>query len=66
MTDHRAGEPVDGDFGEANRGVGQQIIGDTGAPPPELDPAAGGPGTGAGEVGSVRPDKSDHGAGAPS
>ena len=36
------------DLGERNRGVGQQIVGDDGAPVDQLSPVAGGPGTGAG------------------
>ena len=54
MTD--ASEPgrIQGDPAEANRGLGQEIVGEA-APGPRqrpLDPAAGGPGSGAGPSGS--------------
>ena len=57
-----AGSPQ-GDPGEANRGAGQQIIDDAGAPASGLDPAAGGEGAGAGEAQSDLPTENDRSRG---
>lgn len=45
-----------GDLGEANRGIGQEIVGDVSPGPIQrpLDPAAGGPGTGGGAPGEPK------------
>jgi hypothetical protein len=51
MTDPSSDRRIDGDAGEANRGVGQERVGETRPGPvqrPPFAPAAGGPGTGAG------------------
>lgn len=45
-----------GDLGEANRGIGQEIVGEPSPGPVQrpLDPAAGGPGTGGGAPGQPK------------
>lgn len=55
---NKTGEPIpSADWGEENRGLGQQIVGDEGAPPSDRPPPAGGRGSGAGPTkeGFVRP-----------
>lgn len=49
-------KPMQGDLGEANRGVGQEIVGEPSPGPLQrpLDPAAGGPGTGGGAAGEPK------------
>jgi len=58
-------ESPQGDLGEANRGVGQQIVGDASAPAPGLDPPAGGEGTGVGEAQPDLPTEHDRSRGGP-
>jgi hypothetical protein len=53
MTDAHDLGRAEGDPGEANRGIGQEIVGKPGPGArqrPPLDPAAGGPGSGSGET----------------
>lgn len=60
MTGDRDLGRAQGDPGEANRGIGQEIIGEASPGPrqrPTHAPAAGGPGSGAGEARS--PDNDD-------
>jgi len=47
---------IEGDRGEANRGIGQEIVGEPSPGPRQrpLDPAAGGPGTGGGASGEPK------------
>ncbi len=54
MTESREPGRIGGDPAEANRGLGQEIVGEASPGPRQrpLDPAAGGPGSGAGESGS--------------
>lgn len=56
MTESREPGRIEGDPAEANRGLGQEIVGEASPGPRQrpLDPAAGGPGSGAGESGSAR------------
>lgn len=56
MTEPREPGRIEGDPAEANRGLGQEIVGEASPAPLQrpLDPAAGGPGSGAGESGSAR------------
>lgn len=64
MTEKKRDRLIDGDKGEANHGVGQKRIGEHGSAPtqrPALDPAAGGPGTGAGVGTRYAPASSDPG-----
>jgi hypothetical protein len=58
MTDARDEGRAQGDPGEANRGIGQERVGESSPGPRQrpLDPAAGGPGSGAGETRVVDPD----------
>lgn len=51
MTDRGDQRRAQGDPGEVNRGVGQNIVSGSDPGPPEAPaPAAGGPGSGAGET----------------
>ena len=53
MTDRETPDRIEGDPGEANRGIGQEIVGEPAPGPvqrPPYPPAAGGPGTGVGET----------------
>ena len=54
MIEKAAPDRIQGDLAEANRGIGQEIVGDASPGPRQrpLDPAAGGPGSGVGEGGS--------------
>lgn len=56
MTETRQPRLIQGDPAEANRGLGQEIVGEAWPGPRQrpLDPAAGGPGSGAGERESAR------------
>lgn len=56
MTESREPGRIEGDPAEANRGLGQEIVGEASPGPRQrpLAPAAGGPGSGAGESGSTR------------
>lgn len=55
MTDASDPGRIQGDPAEANRGLGQEIVGEPSPGPRQrpLDPAAGGPGSGAGESGTA-------------
>jgi len=55
MTETREPGRIQGDPAETNRGLGQEIVGEASSGPRQrpLDPAAGGPGSGAGESGSA-------------
>ncbi len=50
MTEPRDTNSAQGDLGDANRGIGQEIVGEPSSGPRRrpLDPAAGGPGSGSG------------------
>lgn len=52
MTEDRDLGRAQGDPGEANRGLGQEMVGNPSPGPRQrpLDPAAGGPGSGTGEA----------------
>jgi len=56
---------IQGDPAELNRGLGQEIVGDVGAPTPGLDPAAGGDGAGGGNSRADLPTEHDRSRGGP-